>query len=91
MFNCLVEAAVQEGYAKCGCYPGYLILSNETCHGASLNCFRQVFDYLGTEYCFTPGFFIFAYFITLQENIEKSMTRGRGRRAWRLVTTRPSA
>ena len=49
MFNCLVEAAVQEGYNKCGCYPGYLVLSNETCHGASLNCFRQVFDYLGIE------------------------------------------
>ena len=49
MFNCLFEAAVQEGYNKCGCYPGYLVLSNETCHGASLNCFRQVFDYLGIQ------------------------------------------
>ena len=46
-----LEAAVQEGYSKCGCYPGYLVLSNETCHGASLNCFRQVFDYLGTKLC----------------------------------------
>ena len=62
MFNCLVEAAVQEGYSKCGCYPGYLVLSNETCHGASLNCFRQVFDYLGTK-LYKKKFILFYCFV----------------------------
>lgn len=50
MFNCLVEAAIQEAYRKCSCYPGYLYVSNNTCQGESLNCFRQVFYYLGKVY-----------------------------------------
>ena len=47
MFNCLVEAAVQQAYNECGCYPGYLVLSNNTCYGDSLRCFKRVFYYLG--------------------------------------------
>ena len=47
MFNCLVEAAVQEAYNECGCYPGYLLISNNTCYGDSLRCFKRVFYYLG--------------------------------------------
>ena len=47
MSNCLVEAAMQVANAKCSCYPGYLLLSNNTCRGESLNCFRKEFSYLG--------------------------------------------
>ena len=49
MFNCLVEAAVQEAYKNCGCYPGYLFSSNNTCYGHSFRCFKQVFYYLGIK------------------------------------------
>ena len=49
MMNCLVEAAVQEAYKECGCYPGYLVLSNNTCFGDSFRCFRRVFNDLGIK------------------------------------------
>ena len=48
MSNCLVEAAVQVAHEKCSCYPSFLFLSNNTCFGESLSCFRKEFSYIGT-------------------------------------------
>ena len=47
MSNCLVEAAIQEAYRSCECYPGYLFSSNDSCFGDSLNCFKTSLYYLG--------------------------------------------
>ena len=42
-----MEAAMQEGYRRCSCYPGYLRASNNSCQGESLSCFRDVLSDLG--------------------------------------------
>ena len=47
IYNCLMEAAMQEGYRKCSCYPGYLRPSNNSCQGESLSCFKHVLSHLG--------------------------------------------
>ena len=47
IYNCLMEAAMQEGYRKCSCYPGYLWPSNNSCQGESLSCFKHVLNHLG--------------------------------------------
>ena len=62
MSNCLYEAAMQEAAGRCGCYPGhrdfyisfsvylcsgYVWKSETPCQGKALNCFEQVFYYLG--------------------------------------------
>ena len=47
IYNCLMEAVLQEGSNRCSCYPGYLIPSNHTCQGESLSCFKNVINELG--------------------------------------------
>ena len=48
IYNCLMEAAMQEGYRRCSCYPGYLRASNKSCQGESMSCFKDVLSDLGT-------------------------------------------
>ena len=47
IYNCLMEASMQEGLRRCSCYPGYLMPSNNSCQGESLSCFRDVLYDLG--------------------------------------------
>ena len=93
MMNCLVEAAVQEAYKECGCYPGYLVLSNNTCFGDSFRCFRRVFNDLGIKVSDTylQSSNCSRWTAYLQAYTGLWMTKERKRLAWRLASTRPSA
>ena len=46
--NCLVEASMQSAETQCGCVPGALKVSDNQCHGSSLQCFTNSMNMIGT-------------------------------------------